>query len=177
MSFVSGGPNGVVEPTTLIRPDGTLFGDVDDLGITISGRDIQSEKLKETLRRMNRVAQMYETYFTTRYLANSSRDITIYYFSAAGDPGAAVASTNGQWQPAASFLQSIGVGATDAYTPWESSNQIEVSNYNEALNGSQVRSPWTSGTGVLPYTALLRARLPSPAASPAFAVQTVIGNY
>lgn len=177
IAIVSGGPDGVLDADTSFTDGGTLTLGGDDAGVTISGREIQAEKLKETLRRMNRVAQMYETYFTTRYLANSARDITLYYFSTAGDPGGAVPSTNGTWTNAATALNGIGVGPTDAYTPWETNNAVQVGNYNESINGSVVRSPATSGTGVLPYTALLRARVPSPASSPSYAVQAVIGNY
>lgn len=177
VSFVSGGPNGIMDEDTVANADGTVTLGGDDLGVTISGRDVQAEKLKETLRRMNRVASMYETYFTTRYLANPARDISVYYFSRAGDASSAVESTNGSWAPAATALQSVGVSATDAYTPWEANNRIEVANFNESAGGAQVRSPSTTGSGVLPYTALLRARLPSPAATPSYAVQTVIGNY
>lgn len=178
IAIVSPGPDGVLDPTTTFTNTGKLTLGGDDSGVTISGREIQAEKLKETLRRMNRVGQMYETYFTTRYLANSARDITIYYFSSAYDAGGAVASTGGIWTDAASSLAGIGVGPTDAYTPWETNNSIQVGNFNETLNGSAVRSPGAaSGTGVLPYTSLLRARVPSPGSSPSYAVQAVIGNY
>lgn len=177
VAIVSGGPDGTVDPATTFSDTGALTLGGDDAGVTISGREIQAEKLRETLRRMNRVAQMYETYFTTRYLANSARDITLYYFSNTYDLQGVVGSTGGTWANAASALAQIGVSPTDAYTPWESDNSIQVGNFKETVNGSTVRSPDTTGVGMLPYTALLRARVPSPASSPAYAVQAVIGNY
>ncbi len=177
IAVISTGADGALDVGTKLNADGTLVVAGDDAGAMISGREIQAEKLKETLKRLNRVSQMYETYFTTRYLANSSRDITVDYFSKAYDTTGAVASTGGVWVKAADALKDIGVGASDGLSAWEVDNAIEVANFNESSSGVQVRSPATSGTGVLPYTALLRAKLPSPSGQTAYATQVVVGNY
>lgn len=177
ISFISLGPNGVLDPGSYGNGDGSFVVAGDDRGFTVSGREIQVAKLKETLRRLSRVGQMYETYFTTRYLGNVNRDLTVHFFSNAYDSGGLVASTGGAWRSAQTYLAPIGVNSTDSTTPWEYNNLIEVANLNESYGGSTVRSPATSGMGVLPYTALLRARVPSPASAPSYAVQTVIGNY
>lgn len=177
VAVISTGGDGVLDPATKMQPDGTLVVAGDDAGAIVSGREVQAEKLKETLKRMNKVAQMYETYFTTRFLANTSRDITVYYFSKAYDTTGAVPATGGSWAKAAETLKDIGVGATDANSAWELDSALEVGNQSETINGVQVRSPATAGTGVLPYTALIRAKLPAPAGQNAYATQVVVGNY
>ena len=177
VSFVSTGPSGLLDVGTKMLPNGAMQIAGGNTAITISGRDIQASKIREVQRRLNRVSQMYETYFTTRFLANPSRDISVYYFSNAYDSGGAVSSTGGAWTPVRAVLQVIGVSPSDAASPWESFNDIEVANLNESASGVQVRSPATAGTGALPYTALLRARLPAPTGVNSYAVQTVIGNY
>lgn len=179
IAVVSTGANGVLDAGTEMTPDGNIVLAGDDVGTLVSGREIQTEKLRETLRRMNRLAQAYETYFTNRYLANVSRDISIYYFSTEYDTSGSILSTGGAWQAAATALKPIGLGGTDVLSAWEKDNNIEVENYNQAQNGITVRSPATSGTGVLPYTALLRAKLPSPPGGPGalYLSQVVVGNY
>lgn len=180
IAFVSPGRNSTIDAGTGMDGNGNLTTGGDDTGMVVSGYDVEHAKLAETFRRMARVATMYETYFTTRFLAYPDRDITRYYFSrgAAGyDASGAVLSTNGAWAPAANVLSSIGVSATDAVTPWEQFSNIEVGNYTESVNGITARTPQSSGTGALPYTALLRARLPAPAGQTVYATQVVVGNY
>ncbi len=174
---VSTGPDGVLSEETVVQPDGSLTVGGDDLAVSVSGREIQAEKLKETMRRMNKVAQMYETYYTTRYLANASRDISVYYFSTAHDPSGAVESTKGTWAPAATALAGVGVGPSLGVSAWETDNAIELGNTSESSSGVQVRSPSTTGTGVLPYTALLRTALPAPSGQTNYATQVVVGNF
>jgi len=102
----------------------------------------------------------------------------VYYFSKAYDTTGAVPATGGRgWAKAAETLKDIGVGATDANSAWELDSALEVGNQSETINGVQVRSPATAGTGVLPYTALIRAKLPAPAGQNAYATQVVVGNY
>jgi prepilin-type N-terminal cleavage/methylation domain-containing protein len=173
VAVVSTGPDGVLDAATLMAADGSLTLGGDDVATSVNGREIQAVKLKETLRRLNRVAQFYETYFTARYLSYPDRDITRYYFA-----DGAVASTGSNWASAATLLGSVGIGGSETFTPWESSNIIQVNNYDRAEGGITVRTPATSGTGVLPYTALLRARVPSPLGTPAqYAIQVAVGNY
>lgn len=177
IAVISTGVDGVLNEGTAMQADGTLVVEGDDAGAMVSGREIQAEKLKETLRRMNKVSQMYETYFTTRFLANTSRDIAVYYFSKGYDTNGAVPATGGSWAKVSESLKDIGVGAADAVSAWEIENNLELGNQSESLGGTTVRSPATSGTGVLPYTALIRAKLPAPAGQTAYATQVVVGNY
>lgn len=162
IAVVSTGPNGALDPGTTLAADGLLTVAGDDTGILVAGREIQSAKLKETLRRLNRVAQTYETFFTARFLATPQRDVTTYYFTS-GVGGAF-------WGDAGAVLAPAGVAGTDAATPWETSNRIEVCNVGGCPG---IRN----GGGNLPYTALLRARVPSPAGINAYALQIAVGNY
>lgn len=177
IAIVSTGRDGILNPGTGMDPAGNLLTGGDDAGIVVSGYDIQQEKLKETLRRLSRVATMYETYFTTRFLAYPDRDITRDYFSSAYDTSGMVASTGGAWGPVSAVLASTGVGSLDAMSAWEQFNNIEVGNFNEQVGPVQVHSPATTGTGSLPYTALLRARIPAPGGQTLYATQVVVGNY
>jgi len=173
IAVVSLGPDGVLEAGTALTPAGVLSVAGDDLGVAVTGRDVQAPKLKDTLSRLNRVAQAYENFFTARYLAYADRDITRYYFADGG-----VATSGNTWQPVGSWLAPVGVGGFDAATPWESNNTIEVNNGTGAANGTTVRTPWTSGSSALPYTALLRARVPTPPGAPvSYALQVAVGNY
>lgn len=172
IAVVSTGADGALDPATAMAADGTMTLGGDDLAAIINGREVQAPKLRETLRRLNRVAQFYESYFTARYLSYPDRDITRYYFT-----DGAVTSTGAAWAPVSTHLRDIGVGGSETVTPWEVSNSIELNNHSLSQGGVTVRTPVTSGNGVLPYTALLRARLPSPTSAPEYAVQTVVGNY
>lgn len=172
VAVVSAGPDGALDPATAMAADGTMTLGGDDLATIITGREVQAPKLKETLRRLNRVAQFYESYFTARYLSYPDRDITRYYFT-----DGAVTSTGAAWAPVGTHLRTVGVGGSETVTPWEVSNNIELNNHSLSQGGVTVRSPVTTGNGVLPYTALLRARVPSPTSAPEYAVQTVVGNY
>jgi len=185
IAFVSAGRDSLLDAATSMDAQGNLRTGGDDTGMVVSGYDIEHAKLAETFKRMSRVAAMYETYFTTRFLAYPDRDITRYYFSTGGtgydsSAGAAVGSTGGAWRAvggSGGWLSGIGVSATDGVTPWEQFSNIEVGNYTESVNGITARTPQSSGTGALPYTALLRARLPAPAGQTVYATQVVVGNY
>lgn len=171
--IISSGLNGLIDAGTTVNAQGVLVVAGDDLGLTISGRDVQNAKLQETLRRMNRVAQVYETFFTARYLGNPSRDINKYYFA---EPGGPVTSPN-TWVGAYSMLSNIGVTPTDGKTPWEKNNFIDVNTGGGAVNGISARSPATTGTGMLPYTAVLRAQIPAPNNAANYVVRVVVGTY
>lgn len=182
VAFVSPGRDSRLDATTSMDAQGNLVTGGDDTAMVVSGYDIERAKLAETFKRMSRVATMYETYFTTRFLAYPDRDITRYYFSTGGgaagyDTSGVVGSTGGNWVAVAAALSGIGVSATDGVTPWEQFSNIEVGNYTESVNGITARTPQSRGTGALPYTALLRARLPAPAGQTVYATQVVVGNY
>ena len=177
IAFVSTGPNGLLDPGSELSGTGvlSLSPTGDDRGVLISGLDIQHKKLLKTLDKMQRIANLYETYFTTQYLANASRDMSINYFNSQWYTSGQIATTAGNWAPSASMMTSIGVAGVDGTSEWESLNDIEVGNYTESVNGVQVRTPATTGTATYPYTALLRARVPG--AVPRHVSKIIVGNY
>lgn len=160
----------------------------DDRAVLVNGYDIQLELYRETMSRMTRIVDAYETYFTARYLAASDRDVTRYYFAAATsgaydtptrnpDTGefVTVDATDGNWLRAQTALAVLGLPPHLLRSAWERSNDIEVGNLTESAAGLTVKSPRTSGLGVLPYTALVRAALPGPENN--WAVQVAVGHY
>lgn len=196
---VSPGPDGVLDATTTFDPDtGVLsLGEgestpSDDRAVLVNGYDVQLALYQETMARLTRVADAYETYFTARYLAWPDRDVTRYYFAASADEPAydkplatpenqplTVDATAGGWSPAETVLAPLGLSPESLRSAWEQENVIEVGTYNESAAGVTVKSPHTSGVGVLPYTALLRTRLPGTDSSGAdiWAVRVAVGHY
>jgi prepilin-type N-terminal cleavage/methylation domain-containing protein len=195
IAIVSTGKNGTLDVgTSFDSTTGqlTLADGGDDRGVVLSGYAIQYAKYRDTLDRMNRVASLYESYFTTRFLNTADRDVSRDYFysgGTGGDSGGAVPATSG-WTPVSTlFSAALGVSAGESTSAFEQlsgplatvyTNNIEVANYGEQIvvNGqtTRVRSPATLGTGATPpYTALLRAKLPGPADN--YVVRAVVGNY
>lgn len=182
IAIVSVGSNSRLEAgTALNATSDTLALAGDDKGIVVNTYDLAYAKYLETASRMQKVASMYETYFTSRYLQASDRDVSRDYFSSLYDGGGAVASTGGSWAPVATALAGIGVTADLAVSAWQStpaqSNRIEVGNFNEQVAGVTVRSPAAPTGASLPYTAVLRTRMPSPDTDPQWAVKVAVGQY
>lgn len=193
IAFVSPGQDGVLATTSRLNTTThqlTLAGD--DQGFVFNGLASNIRKLQLTQERMARIAKMYELHFTSRYLASSSRDISKYYFSSWSDAGNVIGDSGiNTWAASSSLLAPIGVGADLGQTAWDQNNNIEVNNRSGSIvvNGPTtlyVRSSApeyaTSGSlglgaGFLPYTAMLRARVPSPNATPSYIVRSAVGGY
>lgn len=77
-----------------------------DLVAQVSGYAIEAHLYKTTLARMRTVADAYNGYFTTQYLANSSRNADIDYFATA-DPNDSV---NSNYWDGASTITNSGNG-------------------------------------------------------------------
>jgi prepilin-type N-terminal cleavage/methylation domain-containing protein len=175
VGIVSAGANGKPDAGTGMDGAGNMTFGGDDVGVLVSGFDIQKQKLKETMRRMARTGDIYESYFTTRFLAYADRDITRDYFY-----DGVVGNTNGAWGRISTVLGTIGVSPEDSVSAWEPSasvpdNNILVGNASEVMNGIQARSPLSTGMGSLPYTALLVARIPGPGTP--YVTRVVVGGY
>lgn len=189
LAVVSTGQNGILDVGTVFDPaTGQLtFADgSDDRGVVVNGFAVQYKKYSDTLERMNRLASLYESYFTTRFLNTADRDVSRNYFYSngpGGDAGGSIAATGGWTSAQSAFGTVLGVSSADAASSYESTgtvnNQIEVGNNMESVttggNTTTVRSPATLGTGSTPpYTALLRARMPGAGN---YLVRAVVGNY
>ena len=109
IAIVSGGVDGVVEPTTVLSDDGVLTLGGDDRGITVGGRKIARDLIDRANATLDRVASAYATFFTTRYLASVSRDVGVYYFS--GEPGGVTA---GGYDPTNPMPSTAGAPADPA---------------------------------------------------------------
>ncbi len=187
VAIISAGEDGIFEEgITRIDALGNLELGGDDQGMMTSGKMIQMDKLADTLSRMDRLAAIYETYFTSRFLASIDRDIARYYFakgpSLAYDTSGQVESTGGEWARAGLILSGIGASPADTVSAWEIDGDIEVSNLGTGAEGTPIegriaRTPASTGTSSLPYTALIRARLPGPVSAPTYVLKAAIGNY
>lgn len=177
IALVSTGHNGVLDTGSQLSAAGMLELSTtgDDRGILISGLDIQHKKLLKTLDKMQRIANLYETYFTTQYLSNANRDMSINYFNNVWYTTGQIGNTGGSWSPTNTMLSSIGVSGVDGNSEWETNNNIEVGNYTESANGITARTPATTGTAAYPYTALIRAAVPGTTTR--YVSKIVVGNY
>lgn len=183
LAIVSSGRNSTLEPTTSISATGALNLAGDDTGVLINGFTVQEKKFRETETRLTRIASLYESYFTARFLLNPSRDAMVDYFGNGGssfDNSGAVPTTGGVFTPVGTILGTLGLGPEESYSAYESNNAITVGNFNEctthAAGTTCVRSPATpSSGGAPPYTAVLRAPIPGPGTN--YLVKVATGNY
>jgi prepilin-type N-terminal cleavage/methylation domain-containing protein len=183
LAIVSSGRNSELEATTTMSAAGALNLAGDDTGVLINGFTVQEKKFRETETRLARIATLYESYFTARFLLNPSRDALIDYFGNGGasfDSSGTVTTTGGVFASVGATLGSLGLGPEESFSAYESNNSITVGNYNEctthAAGTTCVRSPATpSSGGAPPYTAILRAPLPGPGSN--YLVKVATGNY
>lgn len=181
LAIVTAGADGHVSPDS--KFNGRNFETTeDDRAVVVVGFDIQKEKLEETQKRMQKVAMMYETYFTARFMAYPDRDITRYYFSNAYDTNGSIPNTGANWSPITGNLDSLGISGSLTVSAWENlglaPNLLQYNNGSVADGSTvQIRSPQTSGVGNLPYTAMIRAQIPSTTGSARYVSHTVVGGY
>jgi prepilin-type N-terminal cleavage/methylation domain-containing protein len=184
LAIVSTGQGGVLSSATSFDPvTGKLTLGAGNRGVVVDAYSVQYSKYRDTLERVNRISSLYETYFLTRFMNTADRDITRDYFyknGTSGDTGGSIYLTSA-WTPTiVLFSSTLGLGAADTSSPYESSNSIDVGNNSESItiNGitTTVRSPVSLTTGATPpYTALLRAKLPGPSTN--YLLRAVVGTY
>lgn len=182
LAIVSTGRDSALDAGTSINAAGALTLAGDDFGILINGYTVQEKKFRETEARLARIASLYESYFTARFLANPSRDPMIDYFANGNGPGAwdtagTVTGTMGAAKPAGSHLGQLGLGPEESQSAYETNNAILVANFNECVTQPTGTTCVRSSTGgtTPPYTALVFAPLPGPVTNNLVKVAT--GNY
>jgi len=188
VALVAVGNDGHLSPNTVFDPDtGTLTVDPasDDMGVVVNGFGIQFELYEDARQRIDRVAQLYTSYFTARYLANPARDYSVDYFLGGAAPYDSDTTANrplatgNLWQPVRTHLAPLGLGLQEQTTAYESANDVEVANQlldpAQIVGTVQVQEPASKGMALPPYTALLRAALPGPSGT--YLVRVVPGNY
>jgi prepilin-type N-terminal cleavage/methylation domain-containing protein len=106
IAVVAPGRNSVVD--SAFNPvTGILTVARDDEGEIVNGYAIVREVYDDTLKRADRLANAYGTYFQTRYMADPSRNVSTNYF-ANRDPTGAVSAN---WDQTGTVATSLGVAA------------------------------------------------------------------
>lgn len=174
---IAAGKNGVWNPGSRIDPvTGGLDLRGDDMGTVVSGLSIHMKKLETTQDRVQRIARLYEKYFSMRYLSSNIRDVVKNYFT---DPDGVVpealidgplASGNYEELRTDVTLAPLGVVGTDALNAWEPypaelnggiSNAIYMANESDGSGGTgstEVRTPKTGAQP--PYMAKVFTFIP-----------------
>lgn len=91
VAIVSPGRNNKIDAGTTLSATGELTLDGDDLGVLLDGRTFVQGRYELTIDELRRVADAYQAYFQSRYQADSTRSISINYFSC-GNVNCSVAS-------------------------------------------------------------------------------------
>jgi type II secretory pathway pseudopilin PulG len=166
-AVVSAGRNGKWDNATrLDSKSGELTLGGDDQGVVVDGYRIARAHYEDTLARMNKIASVYQTYFSTRYLSDLSRNVAIDYFAqpcatsvfpAQWDAGGGVANTCSAMTAldAAGAHAGLGFAATDVVDSYGQALQIDNSSPG-------VRSPDNPIAAMAspPYTAAVATSLP-----------------
>lgn len=163
IAIVSPGYNGVVEPTTVMDPaTGNVTIGGDDLVIVVDGFQIQKDLSDRTIASVNKIVAAYQNYFTNRYLANPTRDVSVDYFANTGTPasrwdtGGLAGNSGGVLADASAlnFGQALGLSAVDMLDAYGTPIQIDNSSSN-----SRNPNNATAAMQIPPYSALVRAQL------------------
>lgn len=163
-AVVSTGRNGKIDTGTAFNTTlGTLDMAGDDRGVIVDGRFLQEAAFDEAKAKLGKVVRAYETYFTSRYLANPARDITVDYFTNTSDSSGVVPGTGGTFASGSVTLTALGLSPEDYSTSY---GEIQVGNHDECVDSPTaahpqicVQSPVTGNR--LPWTAVLRVEMPS----------------
>jgi len=79
VSYLSAGRNAVID-SQFDPQQGTWEVRGDDLAVSVSGCDVETEKLLETMRKLQKVAETLETYYYTRFVSDPTRNYQLDYF-------------------------------------------------------------------------------------------------
>jgi len=163
IAIVSPGYNGVLDAgTTMDAATGNLTLAGDDLGVVVDGFQIQKDLSDRTVASVNKIVTAYQNYFTNRYLANPTRDVSINYFANSGAPASRwdttglAANSGGAFTNATTlnFASALGLSPNDMLDAYGA--PIQVDNSSDA---SRNPNNATLAMQLPPYSALVRAQL------------------
>ena len=179
LAIVTPGADGAIDSTTALSSVGELTLGGDDKGVLIDGRTLMLDKVTQSLAVLNRAADAYQTYFNTRYLANTTRDISIDYFAMADRSG----STSSSWDSGGTMANSGGVATSmvtlGAHTVLGLTTADVTDAFGQVLlldnSSDAVRNPQNSTTSLQTpgFTARISTTLPGGQTLS----RTVIGTY
>lgn len=163
VAILSRGYDGRIDAgTTMDAATGAVTVGGDDAAVVVDGFQIQRELAEQTVAKVDRIAKAYERYFTNRYLANLSRDISVDYFASSGltparwDVGGLAGNSGGAFADAATLnlSQALGLASTDFQDAYGGAIQVDNSS-------GQTRNPdnVAPAMSIPPYSALVRANL------------------
>lgn len=181
---------------------GALTLEGDDRGVVMDGRDIQERKARQTLDMLRRVRDLYEDYFTVRFLSDPDRTVgRDYFYESSGDDGGDVVTgalvpstqTSGTTEArsvlarllapkSASSAASANLTA-QLTSPW--GTPVVISNrpgtiFAGRADAPEVRAPGAMGhLGQVPFTAIVGAQIPGgdDVTFDSYALVTAIGRY
>jgi hypothetical protein len=177
VAILSRGYNGRIDAGTAMDPaTGAVTVGGDDAAVVVDGFQIQRELAEQSVAKVDRIAKAYERYFTNRYLANLSRDISVDYFASSGltparwDAGGLAGNSGGAFADAATLnlSQALGLASTDFQDAYGGAIQVDNSS-------SQTRNPdnVAAAMSIPPYSALVRVNLTAGQTY----TQSVIGSF
>jgi len=212
VALVSSGQDGRLDTgTSFNATTGALTLGGDDVGILVSGFPIEYALYKESKARLDRLADMYSSFFTSRFQGNYARDYSIDYFVGCltanqvtlngvttcslpydyDSVAVLPTGTLGSWETVtATLAPALGLGPEEETSAWDlpsggsaTANSFMVA--NQALSnaadetfGVQVQDPTVKSVNLPPYTALLRAQIPTPSdLTPSYVLKVVSGTY
>ncbi len=178
IALLSSGKNARFE-TTFDVTTGSLNPAGDDVYEVVNGYSVVREAYDDTAMRLERLASGYQNYFLTRFLANSTRNISTNYFAATDPSGSPSANwdqtgtvlTSGGTSvsaQAANMIPALGLALADVTTIFGQAILID----NSSSNVNHPDNPVAART-LPPYTARLIAPLPGGEQL----VRTVAGVY
>lgn len=179
VAVVSAGVDGAIDTTTSLSPVGVLTLGGDDKGILIDGRALMQDKVSQSLAVVNRSADAYQTYFNTRYLANTTRDISIDYFAKSDRGGNASSSWDVNGSMPNSGGAAVSMTAISAHTVLGLTPSDITDAFGQILlidnSSDAVRNPQNSTAALQTpgYTARISTALPGGQTLS----RTVVGAY
>jgi prepilin-type N-terminal cleavage/methylation domain-containing protein len=215
VALVSSGQDGRLDPGTGFNPTtGALTLGGDDVGVLVSGFPIEYALYKESKARLDRLADMYSSFFTSRFQGNYARDYSVDYFvgcATSSSTGTLVTLNNvttcsqpydydsvailptgtaSSWETVvATLAPALGLGPEEETSAWDlpATGSANANNFmvaNQALGaadqtfGVQVQDPSVKSVNLPPYTALLRAQIPTPSDfAVSYVLKVVSGTY